>query len=68
MSKPTRKVLGTLLGACLLAAAVILPAAPAGAGRSRDTGERGVSIAPKAITEGGRGFDYRSLKPKLSKV
>ena len=50
-----------------MAGALAIPAAQAG-GRGKSTGERSVAIAPNAITRGGQGFDYRSLKPELSKV
>ena len=69
MSKAITRIFGTLLAAALVAGAVLLPMSSAGAERER-RGKRsggGVSV-PGSVTRRGQGFDYRDLKPKLSKV
>ena len=69
MSRAITRIFGTTVAVALVATAVLLPAASAGAERSRrgrDAG-KGISVAGQ-VTRRGTGFDYRDLKPKLSKV
>ena len=68
MTRRSKQIFGTLLGACLVAAAVVLPIGTAGAQRARGGDRSGGVSVPGAITRGGQAFDYRDLKPKLSKA
>ena len=69
MSRSLAKTLTTLLVLGLVAGATLLPTAPAGAERERRGSRSGGGISvPGSITRRGTGFDYRNLKPKLSKV
>ena len=69
MTKSLVKTLTTLLVLGLVAGATLLPTTPAGAERSRSGRRAGGGVSLGAdITRGGKAFDYRDLKPKLSKV
>ena len=66
MSRGIRKVFGTALAVALVGTAFALPASPASGATRRDGAYK--ALGTGGITVGGQGFDYRDLKPKLSKV
>lgn len=63
MSKAITRFLGITLMMCLLAGGLLMQASPAGAGTRKSA-----AAAKKGVYTKGKGFDYRKLKPKLSKV
>ena len=63
MSKATTKLLGTIVAFVMLIGGLVLQSLPAGAGPKAAGGGGG-----GGITTEGKAFDYRSLKPKLTKV
>ena len=68
MSRAIRKIFGVSVAAALVATA-LLPMGSAGAERERRGNRSGGGVSlPGSVTRGGTGFDYRDLKPKLSKV
>ncbi|MDQ4094602.1 MAG: CocE/NonD family hydrolase [Actinomycetota bacterium] len=68
MTRRSKQIFGTLLGVCLVAGGLLLPAGSAGAQRARGGDRSGGVSVPGSITRRGQAFDYRDLKPKLSKV
>ena len=68
MSRGIKKVLGTALAVTLVGAAFMLPASPAGAAKARRDGSYKALGLASGISTSGRAFDYRDLKPKLSKA
>lgn len=63
MSRAITKFLGITLMMCLLAGGLLMQSAPAGARTRRSAGAGNTGVFTQ-----GEGFDYRKLKPKLSKV
>ena len=71
MSRAIAKILGTALSLSLLTGGLLLQSAPAGAGTGKATAAKSSSrlaAAAKGVFTKGKAFDYRKLKPKLSKV